>query len=136
VLTYPFFVCDSIAAIEMQLHTLSVSKIMHFNYNTLLPHRFDDYFILVSPIHSYSTRLSTSSNLFCLELIILQENVSLHLLAQKCGLQYQTVIFGHFYLQIQTWKTLLTWKKYINTYFSNITHIKNKLLWISLIWII
>ena len=34
------------------------------DYNKLLPNHFDDYFIPINSIHSHSTRLSTSNNLF------------------------------------------------------------------------
>jgi len=54
---------------------------MHSYYNKLLPNHFDDYFIPISSVHSYTTRISTSNNLFYLELT-LQENVPSHLLTQ------------------------------------------------------
>jgi len=37
---------------------------MHSYHNKLLPTHFDEYFIPISSIHSHSTRLATSSNLF------------------------------------------------------------------------
>jgi len=63
---------------------------MHSYYNKLLPYNFDNYFISISSIHScplthYPLLLSTR---FYLESTLLQENVPLHSLAQKCGLQY------------------------------------------------
>jgi len=78
---------------------------MHSDYNKLIPHHFDDYFIPISSIHFYSTR-PTSNNLFLptypllitcfyLELTLLHENVSLHLLVQKCGLLYQCSLSLH-----------------------------------------
>ena len=47
-----------------KLYTLSVGKFMHSYYNKLLPNHFDEYFIPLSSIHYYSTRLATSNNLF------------------------------------------------------------------------
>jgi len=58
---------------------------MQSYYNKQLPNHFDDYLIPISSIHPYPTRLSTSNNL---ESTLLQENVPLHLLAQKYGLQW------------------------------------------------
>ena len=64
---------------------------MHSYHNKLLPNHFDEYFIPLSSIHYHSTRLATSKNLF-LPRTLLQENVPLNLLAQKYGLQYQTIL--------------------------------------------
>jgi len=47
-----------------KLYTLSVGKFIPFYYNKLLPCHFDNYFIPISSIHSYPTRLSTSNNSF------------------------------------------------------------------------
>ena len=47
-----------------KLYTLSVGKFMHSYYNKLLPNHFDEYFIPISSIHSYSTKLSISNNMF------------------------------------------------------------------------
>jgi len=47
-----------------KLYTLSVGKLMHSHHNKLLQNNFDEYFIPVSSIHSHSTRLATSNNLF------------------------------------------------------------------------
>jgi len=49
-----------------KFYTLSVSKFMHSYYNRQLPNHFDDYFIPLSSIHSYPTRLSTSNNMLLL----------------------------------------------------------------------
>jgi len=52
------------------------------------------YFLATLPIllAKLPTRLSTSNSMFFyLESTLLQENVPLHLLTQKCDLQYQTV---------------------------------------------
>jgi len=46
-----------------KIYTLSVGKFMH-SYNKLLPNHFDEYFIPISSIHSHSTRIATSNNLF------------------------------------------------------------------------
>jgi len=46
------------------MYTLSVSKFMHSYHNKLLPNHFDEYFIPISSIHSHSTRLATSRNVF------------------------------------------------------------------------
>jgi len=75
-----------------KLYTLSVGKFMHSCYNKLLPNHFDAYFNPNNSIHSFSTRLSTSNNLFYLKLTLRQENVPLHLLAQRCGHQHQTAL--------------------------------------------
>jgi len=61
---------------------------MRSYHNKLLPNHFDEYFIPLSSFHFHSTRLTTY---FYLELTLPQENVPLPLLAQKCGLQYQTI---------------------------------------------
>jgi len=47
-----------------KIYTLSVGKFMHSYHNKLLPNYFDEYFIPMSSIHSHSTRLATSNNLF------------------------------------------------------------------------
>jgi len=47
-----------------KIHTLSVGKFMHSYHNKMLPNHFDEYFIPISSIHSHSTRLATSNNLF------------------------------------------------------------------------
>jgi len=47
-----------------KLYTLSVGKFMHSYYNKLFPKHFDEYFIPISSIHSYSRRLSTSNDLY------------------------------------------------------------------------
>ena len=47
-----------------KFYTLSVGKFMHSYYNKLLPYQFDNYFIPISSIHSYPTRLSPSNNMF------------------------------------------------------------------------
>jgi len=47
-----------------KLYTLSVGKSMHSYYNKLLPNHFDEYFIPISSIHSHSTKLANSNNLF------------------------------------------------------------------------
>jgi len=65
---------------------------MHSYCDKLLSNHFDDYFIPISSINSYSTRLSTSNNLFYLELTLPPKSVPLHLLTQKCGRQYQTIL--------------------------------------------
>ena len=65
---------------------------MHSYHNKLLPNHFDEYFIPLSSIHYHSKRLATSKNLFYLELTLPQEKVLLNLLAQKYGLQYQTIL--------------------------------------------
>jgi len=44
--------------------TLSVGKSMHSHHNKLLPNHFDENCIPISSIHSHSTRLATSINLF------------------------------------------------------------------------
>jgi len=74
-------------------------------YNKLLPNHFGDYFIPISSIHSLSTRLFQSAQFiptpqdnqplticFYIESTLPQENVPLHLLAKKWGLQYQTIL--------------------------------------------
>jgi len=40
---------------------------MHSFYTKLLPNYFYDYFNLMNSLHSYSTRLPTSNNLFLRE---------------------------------------------------------------------
>jgi len=60
---------------------------MHSYYNKLLPNHFDEYFIPISSINFYYTKLSTSNNMFS---SLLQDNV--HLLAQKSGFQYHIVL--------------------------------------------
>jgi len=75
-----------------KLYTLSVGKFMHSHYNKLLPNHFDDYFIAISSVLSHSTRLSTSSNLFLPRVNSSLGKCFLPLLAQKCGLQYQTIL--------------------------------------------
>jgi len=65
---------------------------MHSYHKKMLPNHFDEYFIPIILIHSHSTILATSDNLFFLELTLHQENVLLPLLAQKCGLQYQIIL--------------------------------------------
>jgi len=75
-----------------KIYTLSVGKFMHSYHNKLLPNHFDEYFIPISSIHSHSTRLATSNNLFLPELTLPQENLPSPLLAQKCGLQYQLIL--------------------------------------------
>jgi len=65
---------------------------MHSYYNKLLPNHFENYFISISFIHSHATRLSTSNSLFLPRVNPSQQNVPLHLLAQRCGFQYQTVL--------------------------------------------
>jgi len=47
-----------------KIYTLSVGKFMHSYHNKLLPNDFVEYFIPISSIHSHSTRLATSNNLF------------------------------------------------------------------------
>jgi len=47
-----------------KLYTLSAGKFINSCYNKLFPNHFEDYFNPISSIHSYSTRLSTSNNLF------------------------------------------------------------------------
>jgi len=47
-----------------KIYTLSVGKFMHSYHNKRLPNHFDEYFIPISSIHSHSTRLATSNNLF------------------------------------------------------------------------
>jgi len=47
-----------------QIYILSMGKFMHSCHNKLLPNHFDEYFIPISSIHSHSTRLATSTNLF------------------------------------------------------------------------
>jgi len=47
-----------------KMYTLSEGKFMHSYHNKLLPNHFDEYFIPISTIHSHSTRLATSNNLF------------------------------------------------------------------------
>ena len=47
-----------------KIYTFSVGKLMHSYHNKLLPNHFDEYFIPISSIHSHSTRLATSDNLF------------------------------------------------------------------------
>jgi len=47
-----------------KIYTLSEGKFMHSYHNQLLPNHFDEYFIPFSSIHSHSTRLATSNNLF------------------------------------------------------------------------
>jgi len=49
-----------------KLYSFSVGKFMHSYHNKLLPNHFDEYLILLSSIHYYSTRLATSKNLFLL----------------------------------------------------------------------
>ena len=48
----------------MPSQTSPVGKFTHSYYSKLLPNNFDNYFIPVSSIHSYPTRLSTSNRLF------------------------------------------------------------------------
>jgi len=56
---------------------------MHSYYNKLLPNHFDDYFIQISSIHSYSTRLTTSNNLFLLRVTSSSGKYSLTFVGQK-----------------------------------------------------
>jgi len=64
---------------------------MRSYYHKLLPNHIDEYFIPISSIHCYSTSLATSNNLFLPEATPPQDNIPLRLLAQKYGLQYQTI---------------------------------------------
>jgi len=75
-----------------KLYGFSVGKFMHSYHNKLLPNHFDEYFLPLSSIHYHSTRLATSKTCFDLELTLPQENVLLNSLAQKHGLQYQTIL--------------------------------------------
>jgi len=72
-----------------KLYTLSVGKCMHSYHNKLLPNHFDEYIIPISSI--YPQNYQPLTTYFCLELTLPQENVHKPLLAQKCGLQYQTI---------------------------------------------
>ena len=47
-----------------KLYSFSVGKFIHSYHNKLLPNHFDEYFIPLSSIRYYSTRLATSKNLF------------------------------------------------------------------------
>jgi len=47
-----------------KIYTLSVAKFMHSCHNKVLPNHLDEYFIPITSIHSHSTRLATSNNLF------------------------------------------------------------------------
>jgi len=76
----------------LKLYSFSVGKFKHSYHNKLLPNHFDDYFIPISSIHSYSTRQATSNNLFLPRVKSSLGKCSLPLLAQKCGLQYQTIL--------------------------------------------
>jgi len=75
-----------------KIYTLSVGKFIHSYHNKLLLNHFDEYFIPMNSIHSYSTRLVTSKKLFLPELTLPQENVPSPLLALKCGLHYQMML--------------------------------------------
>ena len=65
-----------------KIYALSVGKFMQSYHNKLLPKHFDEYFIPISSIHSHSTRLATSNNLFLPRVNSSQENVPLPLFAQ------------------------------------------------------
>ena len=64
---------------------------MHFYCNKQLPNDFDEYFIPISSIHPTPQDYLLLTCLY-LEITFIQENVPLHLLAQKSGLQYQAVL--------------------------------------------
>jgi len=83
---------------------LSVGKFMHSYHNKLLPNHFDHYFIPITSIHSYSSHYQLQRTCFYRGLTLLQENVLLHLLAQKCGLQHQTVLSLVFRLRVPVWR--------------------------------
>jgi len=65
---------------------------MHSYYNKLPPNHFDDYFIPISSIISTPQDYPLLTTRCYLESTLFQENDPLHLLAQKCDLQYQTVL--------------------------------------------
>ena len=74
-----------------KVNSFSVGKFMHSYHNKLLPNHFDEYFIPLSSILYHSTRPATLETCFYLELTLPQENIISNLLAQMCGLQYQTI---------------------------------------------
>jgi len=71
-----------------KIYTLSVGKFMHSYHSKLLPNHFDEYFIPINSIHSHSTRLATSNNLFLPRVNSSSGKCSL-CWPKKCGLQYQ-----------------------------------------------
>ena len=75
-----------------KLYSFSAGKFMHSYYNKLLPNHFDEYFIPLSSIHYHSTKLVTSKNLFLPRVNSSSGKCSLNLLAQKYGLQYQSIL--------------------------------------------
>jgi len=101
---------------------------MHSYHNNLLPNHFDDYFVPISSIHSHSTRLSTSNNLF------------LPRVAQKCDLQYQILPIRLTPLCSNGNLRNTSYMKIIHNYvFNNFHFMRNKMLnliLILLIWIL
>jgi len=113
------------------LYTLSVGKFMHSKYNKLLSYHFHDYFIPISAINYHITRLSTSNNLFLPRVNLFSGKFSLHLLAQKCGLQYQVILSLQGFLPLnESWEAHPRRKRYEVMNFSNISHIQNHILWV------
>jgi len=65
---------------------------MHSYQDKLLLNHFDEYVIPISAMHSHSTRLATSNNLFWPRVNYSPGKCSLILLALKCSLQYQMIL--------------------------------------------
>ena len=74
-----------------KLFTLSVGKFMQFYYNSFQT-IFDDYFTPIRSIHSYSTRLSASNNLFLPRVNSSSAKYSLVFVGPKVWSLYQTVL--------------------------------------------
>jgi len=92
-----------------KLYTLSGGKFIHFYLSTT---NFFQTILMAILFQSALFVLTPQEYLFLttcfyLELAHLQGNIPLHFLVQKCGLQYQTLISHHLYLQMATKKYLL-----------------------------